>query len=213
MSVLLCVPTHGAICPETVDAAYRICSRHRPEASFRAYRAQPVDRCRTLCVRGFLATEHSHLMMLDSDIVPPVECLDLMLAENHPFVCGIAPIELGDGLCSSVARKLGPNTYGFYRDFPDTPFDVDASGLSCCLIAREVFERVPEPWFKFEVRPDGNQTGEDIWFCERAAEVGIRPLAHPGVLCGHRRRVDVSTVRTQMRAITEIGLQGRSTLC
>ena len=38
MSVLLCVPTHGAICPETVDAAYRICSRHRPEASFRAYR-------------------------------------------------------------------------------------------------------------------------------------------------------------------------------
>ena len=48
---------------------------------------------------------------------------------------------------------------------------------------------------------------------KRAAEVGIRPLAHPGVLCGHRRRVDVSTVRTQIRAITEIGLQGRSTLC
>jgi GT2 family glycosyltransferase len=72
--------------------------------------------------------------------------------------------------------------------------------LSCCLIAREVFEAVERPWFQFRVRADGHQTGEDVFFCERAAKAGFKPLAHPGVLCSHRRRVDLRSIRNQLES-------------
>ena len=130
-------------------------------------------------------------LFIDSDVVPPVNCLDLMLAAGHPLVCGIYPLQLDDELCASVGKKLGPDTYGFLRDFPDEPFEVDAAGLGCCLIAREVLERLDEPWFKFVARPDGHLTGEDIYFFEKCAAIGIRPLVLPQILCSHHRTVEL----------------------
>ncbi len=33
--------------------------------------------------------------------------------------------------------------------------------------SREVFDLIEHPWFKFEVRADGNQTGEDIYILRK----------------------------------------------
>jgi hypothetical protein len=200
MSVLVGVATDGNIDSRTVEAVLAICAGHSEGASFRAVRAHPTDRCRNLCAKAFLETDHSHLLFIDSDVVPPVNCLDLMLATNHPLVCGIYPLQLEYDLCSSVARKLGPHTYGFLKDFPDEPFEIDAAGLGCCLIAREVLERLDEPWFRFISRPDGHQTGEDIYFFEKCAEIGIRPIALPQVLCSHHRTVELLGVFETHRA-------------
>ena len=76
-------------------------------------------------------------------------------------------------------------------DCPAEPFEVDNGGLGCCLIAREVFERIEFPWFKFVARPDGHQTGEDIYFFEKCAEAGIRPYVLPQILCSHHRTVEL----------------------
>ena len=107
MSVLVCIPTAGSICPETAEVAYAICSGHAPGASFRSFHAHPIDRCRTLCARAFCHSPHDHMLFIDSDVVPPANCLDLMLAQDHPFVCGIAPIELADGLWHESVRLTG----------------------------------------------------------------------------------------------------------
>ena len=104
-------------------------------------------------------------------------------------------------LCTSVARKLAPDTYGFLHDFPDELFEIDAAGMGCCLIEREVFQQIEAPWFKFDVRCDGHMTGEDIYFFERCAEVGIRPVVVPRVLCAHHRAVDLLGLYQELRML------------
>ncbi len=201
MSVLVCVPTTGDIRSETAEVALAICANHTGGASFRTVRAHPTDRCRNLCVQEFLQSPHSHLLFLDSDVIPPVDCLEVMLSVGRPVVCGIYPLVIENVLCTSVARKLAPNTYGFLHDFPDGPFEIDAAGMGCCLIAREVFQQINDPWFKFEVRPDGNMTGEDIYFFERCAEVGIRPIVVPQIMCEHHRAVNLLGLYLEFRVL------------
>lgn len=86
MSVLICVPTTGDIHSETAEVALAICANHAGGASFRTVRAHPTDRCRNLCVQGFLQSPHSHLLFLDSDVVPPADCLELTLSVDRPVV-------------------------------------------------------------------------------------------------------------------------------
>ncbi|UCD76058.1 MAG: hypothetical protein JSV91_03870 [Phycisphaerales bacterium] len=199
MSVLVCVATNGNIHSRTVEAALAICAGHAQGASFRTVRAHPTDRCRNICGHMFLDSPHSHLLFLDSDVVPPHDCLEVMLAANRPLVCGVYPLQLDDELCASVARKLGPDTYGFLHDFPDEPFEADAAGLGCCLIAREVLAQMEEPWFQFVARPDGHQTGEDIYFFEKCAAIGIRLLVLPQILCSHHRTVELLSLFQKYR--------------
>jgi hypothetical protein len=201
MSVLVCIPTDRDIHSETAEAALAICANHAGGASFRTMRAHPVDRCRNLCVREFLQSPHSHLLFIDSDIVPPTNCLDAMLAAGREVVCGVYPLQLEGHLCSSVARKLAPNTYGFLNDFPDEPFEVDAAGMGCCLIARSLLERMQPPWFLFQVRPDHHQTGEDIFFFEKCAELGVRALVLPQLLCAHHRTLNLLEAFQEVRAL------------
>ncbi len=188
---MICIPTDRDIHSATVEAVFGLCANHAGGASFRTVRAHPTDRCRNLCVQLFLLSPHSHLLFIDSDVVPPSGCLTEMLAADREVVCGIYPLHIEHQVSSSVARKLAPNTYGFLNDLPDEPFEIDAAGMGCCLIERSVFERLGSPWFKFEVRPDMMQTGEDIYFFERCAEAGIRPLALPSLFCSHHRTVDL----------------------
>jgi hypothetical protein len=54
-------------------------------------------------------------------------------------------------------------------DLPPILVEVDAFGFGSCLIRREVFEKVPEPWFTIDWR-----AGEDIAFCAKARQHGIK---------------------------------------
>lgn len=54
-------------------------------------------------------------------------------------------------------------------EIPPTLVEVDAHGFGACLMRREVFEKVPEPWFCI-----GAEAGEDIYFCAKARKQGIK---------------------------------------
>lgn len=44
-------------------------------------------------------------------------------------------------------------------------------------------------------------TGEDIYFFERCAEVGIRSIVVPQVLCAHHRPVDLLGLYQELRVL------------
>ena len=46
-------------------------------------------------------------------------------------------------------------------------------GLGAVIIAKEVFERVPWPWFKYEYLNRGEYPSEDIWFAKQCEAAGI----------------------------------------
>lgn len=191
MSVLVCIPTRSEIDSRTAETALAICANHQGGTTLCTIQAHPIDRCRNLCVSAFLQSPHSHLFFLDSDVVPPADCLNVLLEADEPVVCGMYPLFLDNQLCTSVGIRTQPRGYRFLAETPEEPFYVDAGGMGCCLIAREVFQRVQPPWFQFSHKQDFSQEGEDIFFFEKCAEAGIRTLALPQLMCQHHRPVDL----------------------
>jgi len=122
----------------------------------------------------------THLVMLDLD-------------HEHPM-------DIVGHLCESVAedpKRLAVSALAFRRGEPYEPIAfekgddglyysiiewepgevlaVDQFSTSACIIAREVFERIPRPWFRYTY-PGSKDTfpSEDIWFCEKGGEAGIQ---------------------------------------
>jgi GT2 family glycosyltransferase len=48
------------------------------------------------------------------------------------------------------------------------------------LIKREVFEKVPQPWFAPDI-----DLGEDLAFCKRANKAGFQIWCDTNLICGH----------------------------
>lgn len=67
---------------------------------------------------------------------------------------------------------------------------VDFAGTACMLVKREVFERMPEPWF-LSAEHNGRWPGEDITFCKRAVNHGFKIVASAAVRLGHKSWVDL----------------------
>lgn len=65
-------------------------------------------------------------------------------------------------------------------DVPPMLCEVDACGFGAVLMKRDVFERVPEPWFTIDWRG-----GEDIAFCVKAKQHGVRFFLDGGYRLGH----------------------------
>lgn len=73
-----------------------------------------------------------------------------------------------------------PYKYFPLLEVPSMLFECDAIGFGAILIKREVFDRVPEPWFTVDYR-----AGEDIAFCTHARQNGIKIHCDGGLKLGH----------------------------
>jgi len=51
--------------------------------------------------------------------------------------------------------------------------DIARLGFGSVIIAKQVFERVPWPWFKYTYPKRGEYPSEDIWFAEQCEAAGI----------------------------------------
>ena len=70
------------------------------------------------------------------------------------------------------------------------------TGMGCCLIKRELFEKTKFPWFQdfyFNDNPD-HHSHEDYYFYQQLAAQGIYPWITPKVICGHVKKMDITRV-------------------
>jgi hypothetical protein len=109
---------------------------------------------RNQMVKGFLCSPAKWLVMLDDDMLPVDDTMAFI--ESEEPICGPAYIAKG-----------GHQAHG----------SEGVVGLGAVKVAREVFLKVPPPWFSVGVSPDGSELTECecIWFCRKAWEVGYRP--------------------------------------
>jgi glycosyltransferase involved in cell wall biosynthesis len=108
------------------------------------------------------------LLFLDSDMLfPPTTLFRLLLHRK-------------DIVGATYAKRTAP--FGILgTSLPEQP--ADSSGdliemlripTGCLLIKMSVFEKLPSPYFRFDVNADGAIVGEDYVFCDRAREAGFR---------------------------------------
>lgn len=149
-----------------------------------------ICHARNTLFEAFLATNCTHALCLDNDVILPSYTLCALVEANFPVVTGIYfqkeppyyPLIMAKGKLSR--RKKGERgLHQWLVDWPEnTIFPIDACGFGCILIEREIIEQIKRPWFAWT-----EESGEDIGFCVRLRKENIPIMCHSGIICGHQK--------------------------
>lgn len=163
-----------------------------------------VARARNRLAAEFLASDCTHILWLDSDLIfSPEHIAELVRhGERHPLVCGLYPKKQKDlgWVINLLDQPQKPDEQGLHK--------IKYAGTGCLLIAREVFERMRAAHPEIEYDPDEGDTpsvkwdffscgvvkfpdgrrrylSEDWYFCQRALDLGYDILCATGVVMKH----------------------------
>lgn len=166
------------------------------------FKVAPVDRARNQIVHFFLAHDFTHLLMIDSDTIPPENAVHKLLAADTDAISAMTGIlrineegewEVYDNCF--IERETDPETgkvtktilaeqhTGLQRIF--------RCGAACLMIKREVFEKLTKPYFRFILTDDGlsHKVSEDIYFCDTLHAAGVELWADTDVICQHQKDI------------------------
>lgn len=131
---------------------------------------------------------YTHVLWLDTDHVFNAD-LACQLARHmvDPQIDAVSALYYSRSeriLPVAYVKDGAPSEFSHYPiiEVPNCLCEVDAVGFGALLMKRDVFEKVPEPWFTIDFR-----AGEDVAFCARSRKFGVRwfldgqyKLAHLG---------------------------------
>jgi len=163
--------------------------------NFEAFQA-PIDHCRNLIVKKFLATDCTHLLMIDDDIVPPVETLERLLFHDKEIVGAVCPV-----IGPDKNNKLVVTYNAYMTDehgkmvqhvWPNSSEleEVTILGTGCIMIKREVLKNMKTiaPFLTQYNKQTGiKETGEDVAFCRLANDLYIDIYADFRLKCKHMK--------------------------
>jgi hypothetical protein len=128
----------------------------------------------------------THLFWLDSDHVfenpqNPNEALRLLYMCDAPIAAGLYRSKQKAGFNYAAWVKTDKG-YTPIQSWTGNWVRVDVTGLGCCLVKREVFEKVPKPWFHWE---EEDAVSEDFFFFEKARAAGYEARIFSEVRLSH----------------------------
>lgn len=172
-------------------------------------KTHPVDFARNWAAKRFLnATDYKSIEwmgLVDIDMTFPKDAFNVMLdaaeANNLKIVTGIYFKKNMEGN-DVVAWKYDCDHRLIEPVLDGTLQKVEIMGMGCCIIHREVLEKIGYPWFKYGPLHENVDllSTEDIQFCNRAKEEGYDIWAHTGVICGHL--LTIENRRSQIKVIS-----------
>jgi len=173
--VCISIATKGYIRAETVEWLLAEFVRLAPNVEVHIVcTRKPLMHARNEQVWRFLAGRCTHLFILDSDCLPQPDTIRRLLAYGKPIIS--APHScLINGERGLMVVDPAPNGKGYVQHYPLRGLQGPNVRVGCggLLIAREVFETLEPPWFKFEYDRRGClKKGEDFHFCEKALAAG-----------------------------------------
>lgn len=129
---------------------------------------------REQAAKYFLESDCDYMLFLDSDMVPPADMLIKLIRHDKSIVSALAFRRV-----PNYEPCIFKNDMEFYLDYPKDLIEVTGVGMACTLIKKEVFEKVPQPWFT------PTAIGEDLSFCKRATDAGYKIFCDTNLICGH----------------------------
>ncbi len=201
--VLVAVPTMGAVHPQLTALMLEWARAYPPEqlSFFMTQRVYPHDRARNRIVRHVLESAASHVLMIDSDMIPPRDAIERLLAHGKPFVTGLTPLIKMDS-----TGKTRVIDFAFARTRPGETelageaaltvvsrnsglVEIERCGAGCLLLHRSLLQAMQPPWFAFTLNADGTEiaTSEDVGFCDRLRAAGVALYADTSVICRHEK--------------------------
>lgn len=213
--VYIAILNQGAIRPEL---SYLV-TDFTHQNKYRLYLSYPADKPisfnRNKIVKDFLSkSEYDYLMMIDSDIIPPLNYLDLVdhLADDDKDIIS--------GVCFAYMQdSVVPLVLEYNKDPNDKPFlvkslegneglvPVDAVGTGAIIIKRKVLEQVKAPFLNRYDEEGMKTMGLDLSFCDKANKLGFKTWCHLDYICSHWAKMDLKTVYKALNERDEIKRQ------
>jgi hypothetical protein len=169
------------------------------DKELRMSRGIPVNLSREEMVRSVLEDpKATHILWVDSDSVcespaDPNTCLQTLLSLNEPIVSGLYRAKQKTGfnyaMWVETVDSEGKEGLTPILNWTGNWLQVDAIGLGFCLVKREVYERIPRPWFPWEL---GGRS-EDFEFCRKAIKAGYKINVFTDVRISHIGLLKVKT--------------------
>jgi hypothetical protein len=166
----------------------------KPDYEYIREQNGPVDEMRNNLVRRAKVAGCSHLLMMDVDQIYHPKTFTTLMSHNLPVVgCMIhrryPPFD-------PLMYRGEMNEYLPVEDFKEGDLvEVDATGTGCLLMNMEVFDILPDPWFKFSPNPDPDRkgiVGEDFIFCWHLRQAGIPIYVDTSVPAAHITMFEVN---------------------
>jgi hypothetical protein len=159
-----------------------------------------VEDSRTKVVYKFLGTEKkfTHLLFLDYDVVPPMDCIEKLYAADKDVITANYPLYIQNRIHSSAFqlkdKQFCPLSYierGLHQ--------VDAIGLGCALIKREVLEKaVLQKCFDLRFGMKNGKfdmlDSDDITFSKQVLRDGFTIWADMDQVCDHYKSVSLAGI-------------------
>ena len=153
----------------------------------------PVDFARNQSAKQFLENKKYESIewigWLDIDQTFPPQMFNILLDEAEKTgvkVLSATYFKRNDAK-EVVGWKINYNNQIVEPVIDGTVQEVNVIGMGCCIIHRSVLEKIGYPWFKYGPLHEEVEsiTTEDIQFCDRCKEEGIKIYMHTGVISGH----------------------------
>jgi hypothetical protein len=115
-----------------------------------------------------------YLLWIDSDMRFPCDAIDRMVGHGLPIIAANYSTRRLPLRPVAALDVIGTTYHHTVRGSQKLEM-VAHVGMGFMLVKREVFEKLPKPWFLMSVGDHipGGLEGEDVYFCRKAAEHGF----------------------------------------
>jgi hypothetical protein len=192
-SVLLAILTREIVTTKWAHGFRNLILPANSGVSFRL--GAPYDVMRNSACSDALKNGYTWIFFLDDDVVPPPDAF-LRLSRHGADVISGLYYRRSEPICP-VAMTIDPQGQPQWVTSwhpPNSVVEVDLVGAGCLLLHRRVLERMPPPWFEWEIgrgEPKTSSSGgrsamsEDFAFCTRAKEAGFKVYLDTSIQCEH----------------------------
>jgi hypothetical protein len=171
-SVLIAIPHIGNLRAELCEYLLKLNGSKDIEYKILFSNLKPHDNNRNFIVETFQQSKMDYLLMIDSDVIPQGNILD-MVNHDKDVVSAFIKTYKGTEIIPLAMNKVDGG-YKVYATLERGLNKVDATGTGCMMIKKEVFDKLAKPYFQFQYDKEGRLTnGEDFNFCDKINDAGM----------------------------------------
>jgi hypothetical protein len=177
----------------TAAKAAAVTGNRDVEVTFQ-HNVRPFDHARNLAARAFLKSGCDWLLMIDNDMAPPSNLLEMLdRTGDHMDVVVPKFYSLGDAgirLC----WRLPEEPLSLNEQCAEW-IQLSAAGSGCMFVRRRVCESLQNPYFRFIYDDKGVQiVTEDFGFCIKASAAGFKIWGNSQYEVDHFKTVSLSAL-------------------
>ena len=189
-SIYLAILNQGSIRTELVKIIVHLTHHNKYTLTVDYPADKPIANNRNKIVQEFLESGHDYLLMLDGDIVPPNNILNLADLDKD-IIGGLCFAMPGDMIIPLVMKKTPK---GYVAMSGEGLIECDGIGSGCMMIARRVLEKVKAPFLNQYDNNGIKRLGLDFYFCEQAKKQGFSVYCRTDFPCSHITMADLKQI-------------------